>query len=261
MAVTHADLAPSRRSCDLRSKTGAFLMVLSILLGLFSFILCLISEASRSQMIWEASSGEGKGMKSECTYSSSGKIPLLSATGAFFALAMAMVIQHTYLLVAVSKSDSQLIITWDPESDFAKSLTWQAGFFFVATWVCFAVGEILLLIGLSVESGHLKNWQTPQESCLIIRQGLFTAAGVFGLLTVFLAAGLYITALRAQTHTQDQENRHREILEASVLYASPPRSPGRIRAVPNENPTARLDQNVHTLYHYLTALDKHSNLV
>lgn len=86
------------------------------------------------QMIWEASSGEGKVIKSECTYSSSGKIPLLSATGAFFALAMAMVIQHTYLLVAVSKSDSLLAITWDPDSDFAKSLTWQAGFFFVTTW-------------------------------------------------------------------------------------------------------------------------------
>lgn len=84
------------------------------------------------QMIWQALSGEGKGMKSECTYSSSGRIPLLSAAGAFFALAMAMVIQHTYLLVAVSKSDS--LITWYPDSDFARSLTWQAGFFFVVTW-------------------------------------------------------------------------------------------------------------------------------
>ncbi|CAI9771091.1 unnamed protein product [Fraxinus pennsylvanica] len=262
MAVTHADLAPSRRRSDLGSKTGAFLMVFSILLGLVSFILCLISEASRSQMIWEASSGEGKVIKSECTYSSSGKIPLLFATGAFFALAMAMVIQHTYLLVALSKSDSLLAITWDPDSDVAKSLTWQAGFFFVTTWVCFAVGEILLLIGLSVESGHLKNWQMPRESCLIIREGLFTAAGVFGLLTVFLASGLYITALRAQLHTQDQVNTHRELLEASVLYASPPRSPRRtIRAVPNENPTARQDQNLHTLNDYLTAFDKHSNLV
>ncbi|XP_022848881.1 uncharacterized protein LOC111371219 [Olea europaea var. sylvestris] len=152
---------------------------------------------------------------------------------------MAMVIQHTYLLVAVSKSDS--LITWYPDSDFARSLTWQAGFFFVVTWVCFAVGEILLLIGMSVESGHLKNWQMPRESCLIIRPGLFTAAGVFGLLTVFLASGLYITALREQMHTQDQENTFREILEASVLYASPPRSPGRIQAVPNENPTSRQD--------------------
>ncbi|CAI9776203.1 unnamed protein product [Fraxinus pennsylvanica] len=259
MAVTHADIAPSRRSCDLGSKTGAFLMVLSILLGLFSFILCLISEASRSQMIWQASSGEGKGTKSECTYSSSGKIPLLSATGALFALAMAMVIQHTYLLVAVSKSES--LITWHPDSDFAKSIAWQAGFFFVVTWVCFAVGEILLLIGISVESGHLKNWQMPRESCLIIRQGLFTAAGVFSLLTVFLASGLYITALRTQMHAQDQENMRREILEASVLYASPPRSPRRIQAVPNENPTSRQDRNVLALYHYLTGFDKHSNSV
>lgn len=46
MAVTHADLAPNRRSTHL----GAFLMVLSILLGLFCFILSLIAEATRSQV-------------------------------------------------------------------------------------------------------------------------------------------------------------------------------------------------------------------
>ncbi|KAI3469320.1 hypothetical protein Pfo_025983 [Paulownia fortunei] len=264
MAVTHADLAPSRKSSDLGSKTGAFLMVLSILLGLFCFILCLIAEETRSEVTWTptSTSDKGKGTKSECTYTGNGKLPFLSATGAFFALAMAMVVQHTYLLVAVSKSDSLIEITWAPDSVFIKTLTWQAAFFFVSTWMSFAVGEILLLIGLSAESGHLKDWEISRPSCLIIGRGLFTAAGVFGLVTVFLASGLYITVLRAERHFQEQENTRRQILEASVLYASPPRSPIRIniRAVPNENPLPMQDQNVHTLHHYLTAFDKHSRL-
>lgn len=86
------------------------------------------------QVKWTATSDEGKGVESQCTYTGSGKLPLLSATAAFVALAMAMVVQHTYLLVAVSKSDSLVEITWDPDSAFAKTFTWQAGFFFVATW-------------------------------------------------------------------------------------------------------------------------------
>ena len=50
MAVTHADLEPSRRRTDLSSKTGAFLVVVTILIGLFCFILCLIAEATRSEV-------------------------------------------------------------------------------------------------------------------------------------------------------------------------------------------------------------------
>ncbi|KAL3829344.1 hypothetical protein ACJIZ3_018146 [Penstemon smallii] len=266
MAVTHADLAPGRKSSELGSKTGAILMILTILLGLFCFILCLIAEATRSELTWDhmRNDSDGKEMKPQCKYSGSGKLPLLSATAAFFALAMAMVVQHTYLLIAVSKSESLLEIAWDPDSVFAKAFTWQAGFFFVATWMSFSVGEILLLIGLSVESGHLKNWAIPRTSCLIIRQGLFTAGGVFGLLTVSLAFGLYITVLHAETHFKKQQSTRREILETSAYYASPPRSPERIqiiRSVPNENPLPRQDQNYHTLHHYLTAFDKQSSLV
>lgn len=103
--------------------------------------------------------------------------------------------------------------------------------------ICFSVGEILLLIALSVESGHLKNWSRPRSSCLVIRPGLFSAAGVFALTSVFLAAGLYLTALRAQRTFQDRENVRREVLEASALYASPPRSPpNQLTAIARENP-------------------------
>lgn len=121
------------------------------------------------------------------------------------------------------------------------------------------MGEIQLLIGLSVESGHLKNWGTPRPSCLVIRQGLFTAAGVLGLATVFFASGLYTTALRAERYVQVQENLRREILEVSVMYASPPRSPGRnavdtIRADRGEGPTLPR-QEEHTLDYYLRTFD------
>ncbi|GAA0142401.1 hypothetical protein LIER_35566 [Lithospermum erythrorhizon] len=261
MAVTHADLAPKRKKTDLGSKTGLFLVVLCILFGLLCFICCLVAEATRSEATWISTTDKGNTGDYECTYSSSGRTPLLSAAGAFLALGVAMMIIHTYLLYAVSKSTSPDLIAWDPDSDFAKSLTWQAGFFFVATWICFAVGEILLLIGLSVESGHLTNWDAPKTNCLIIRQGLFCSAGVFGLLTVFLAAGLYMTALRAYKYLQEQEHIRREVLEASVFYASPPTSPRRIRAVANENPIVTQNQNHHSLLDYLAEFDKLATLI
>ncbi|XVE82228.1 hypothetical protein DITRI_Ditri15bG0131000 [Diplodiscus trichospermus] len=225
MAVTHADLAPSRRSTELSSRTGVVLIVLTILCGLFCFILCLIAEATRSQESRVNAEDTGKEVKYECVYSGSGKTPLVCSAMAFLGLAVAMVVEHVYLLIAVSKSPPPSLVCWDLDSARAKTLTWQAAFFVVTTWLCFAVGEILLLIGLSVESGHLKNWSQPRESCLILKEGLFCAAGVFSLLTVFLSAGLYLTALHAQKMFQEQRNAQQQMLETSVLYASPPGSP------------------------------------
>ncbi|XP_027921824.1 uncharacterized protein LOC114179613 [Vigna unguiculata] len=170
MAVTHADLEPRRRKTDLSSKTGAFLMALTILLGLFCFVLCLIAEATRSKVMWTSINVNGKGSKSECVYSGSGKMPLLCASCAFIGLALAILVEHTFMLIAVSNS-SPALLTLDPDSASAKSLTWQAGFFFVTTWICFAIGEILLLAGVSVESGHLKNWWKPKPSCISVREG------------------------------------------------------------------------------------------
>lgn len=261
MAVTHADLAPSRRSTDLGSKTGAFIIVLSILFGLLCFILCLIAEASRSEATWVTTGDEGKGKRYECTYSGSGKTPLLCAAGAFLGLAIAMVVAHVYLMVAVSKSPPPALVIWDPDSATAQTLTWQAGFFFITTWMSFAVGEILLLIALTIESGHLKDYSTPRPRCLILNQGVFSAAGVFSLVTVFLAAGLYITELRAQCMLQDQENVRQEAMEAAMLHASPPQSPPRrIAAVSNENPVVRGPRNERTLGDYLSVFSKQSSL-
>ncbi|KAJ7980329.1 putative Transmembrane protein [Quillaja saponaria] len=207
MAVTHTDLAPRRRTTDLSGKTGVFFMVLTILFGLFVFILCLIAESTRSEVTWiSTSNNKEKEVKYECVYNGSGKVPLICAACTFVGLAFAMVTEHTYILIAVSKTPPSALVTVDPHSDPANSLTWKVGFFFVTTWICFAVGEILLLIGLSVESGHLKNWSKPKSSCLIIREGLFSAAGVFALTTVFLAAGLYLTAMGVQRIWKELEN-------------------------------------------------------
>ncbi|XP_058083948.1 uncharacterized protein LOC131231679 isoform X2 [Magnolia sinica] len=174
---------------------------------------------------WILTGSDGDGQKYECVYTGSGKTPLFCALGAFVALACAMVMKHTYILVAVSRPTPPALIVWGPDSGSSKVLTWQACFFFVTTWICFAVGEVLLMIGIGIESGHLKRWSRPRATCLVIRQGLFAAAGVFGLTTVFLAAGLYLTALRAQRLHQAEANVRREVLEASYLYASPARSP------------------------------------
>ncbi|CAN6551287.1 hypothetical protein C1H46_007779 [Malus baccata] len=239
MAVTHADLSPSRPTAGLGSKTGAFIMVLTILCGLFCFILSLIAEATRSKVTWLSSDeGEGGGVN-ECVYSGSGKTPLLCATSAFLGLSVIMVVEHGYMLFAISNSPPSALVFWEPNySGPAKSLKWQAAFFFVATWVCFATGEILLLIGVSVESGHLRKWSRPRPSCLVLRDGVLSAAGVFALTTVFLAAGLYLTALKAQRISQHQETVWRGVIEASVLYASPPTSPP-LTTIPRENPSFR----------------------
>ncbi|XVF28246.1 hypothetical protein REPUB_Repub15cG0013000 [Reevesia pubescens] len=263
VAVTHADLAPCRRSTELGSKTGVVIMLLTIISGLFCFILCLIAEATRSQEKWVESEENGKEVKYECVYSGSGKTPLLCSAVAFVGLAVAMVVEHMYILIAVSKSPPPALVTWDPDSSRAKTLTWQAGFFFVTTWLCFAVGEILLLIGLSVESGHLKNWSKPRESCLIIKEGLFCAAGVFSLMTVFLAAGLYLTALHAQKMFQEQQNVHQQVLDTSILYASPPGSPPhhRMTTMAREDPVITEIPNQPLPFSYSWGFNKQSNLV
>lgn len=86
------------------------------------------------QVTWLATNDEGGKGNNKCVYNGSGKIPLLCAAGAFFALAIAMVVEHTFMLIAVSKPSSSLLAALDPDSDFANSLAWQAGFFFISTW-------------------------------------------------------------------------------------------------------------------------------
>ena len=70
----------------------------------------------------------------ECVYSGSGKTPLLCASSAFVGLAFAIMVEHIFLLVSVSKLPPSALVTLDPDLGSSKALTWQAGFFFVSTW-------------------------------------------------------------------------------------------------------------------------------
>lgn len=81
---------------------------------------------------------------------------------------------------------------------------------------------------------------------MVIRGGLFSAAGIFALTAVIMVTGLYVIGLRVLKMFQEQEVFRRDMLETSVLYASPPRSPpppppppGRLVAVPRESPGTR----------------------
>ncbi|KAK8979966.1 hypothetical protein V6N11_061710 [Hibiscus sabdariffa] len=133
----------------------------------------------------------GEDVKYQCVYSGSGKTPLLCSAVAFVGLAAVMLVEHVYMLIAVSKSPPPVgLVSWDLDSARFKTLTWQAAFFFVTTW-----------------------------------EGLFCAAGVLTLMTVFLAAGLYLTALHAQKLFQQHHHVRQQVLETSILYASPPASP------------------------------------
>ena len=74
----------------------------------------------------------------ECMYSGNGKVPLICASVAFVVLAIAMLVQHSFMLIAISKTSHPVYISWDPQSSRPmKSLTWQAGAFFISTWYVF----------------------------------------------------------------------------------------------------------------------------
>ncbi|KAK1293890.1 hypothetical protein QJS10_CPA16g01610 [Acorus calamus] len=209
-AVTHDDISIRNRATG---KLGSSFIIFSLACGLFSFILCLAAEATRSE-VTQVQSGEPYG----CVYSGSGRTPLACAVGAFITLAIAMLTEHACMLVAISKPMP------DAMSSTYGTLTWHACLCFLATWVCFAIAEVLLMIGIGVESGHLSDWREERRSCLVFQQGLFSAAGVFGLTTVFLAAALYWTALQdLMVCEEENDYRHQVAQEiSSSLYVSPP---------------------------------------
>nr|CAD1840071.1 unnamed protein product [Ananas comosus var. bracteatus] len=171
MAITHDDLSLRRARAgfsDVSGRLAVFLVALSIVCGLVSFILCLAAEASRSEATWYLLSMRGDGTKiSECFYNSSGRTVLACAVCAFLLLAVAMFAEHAYMLVAVASPAQHGFSSWTAADDpripaSMRALTWQACFLFLITWLCFAVAEILLMIGISVESGHLSDWKSRE---------------------------------------------------------------------------------------------------
>lgn len=66
---------------------------------------------------------------------------------------------------------------------------------------------MLLLIGITVEADHLRDLGQPHSQCLVVRQGLFAAAGVFALASSSLGVAFYIAAmntLRIEARNGDQ---------------------------------------------------------
>ncbi|KAJ0961149.1 hypothetical protein J5N97_000899 [Dioscorea zingiberensis] len=210
MAITHADLS-HRRHWFRSSKVAHTLVIFSVICGLFSFILCLTAEAARSEVSWMIINRASDDKSDMCTYSGSGKTALLCAVAALVLLGVAMFTEHANMLVTVTSPRPPATVAWTaPETPLAshssKAFTLQACTLVIATWICFAIAEVLLLVGIGVESGHLSNWTRPRASCPAVRPGMFAAAGIFGLITIFLGVGLYLTALLSQRLDQQEEN-------------------------------------------------------
>ncbi|KAE8736060.1 Far1-related sequence 11 isoform 1 [Hibiscus syriacus] len=219
VAVTHANLAPSRKSTELGSKTGVVFIVFTVICGLFCFILCLIAKSLVAQEKWVETEDDGKGVRYQCVYSGSGKTPLLCSAVAFVGLAAVMLVEHMYMLIAVSKSPAAAgLVSWDIDSARFKSLTWQDAFFFVTTWAKRGIGtfeqtgrdqetvvslsEKVVLCGWSVDIDHCfpGGWLIPNR----------------------------ITRPKIVPTTPRQQ-----VLETSVLYGSPPH---RLTTMARENP-------------------------
>ncbi|XP_062207344.1 uncharacterized protein LOC133909076 [Phragmites australis] len=214
-AVTHDDLslrkAQERRAARSSGQVAVTLVALSVLCGLVAFILCLAAEGSRSEArgvylqvsYYLMSVGGNQDQVDVCFYNSSGRAPLAYAIGAFLLLAVAMFAEHAYMLVAVAAPESAsvgLAVAEDHPrvASTAATLTWQTCCLFFLTWICFGLAEVLLMIGIGVESGHVSDWRRPRPLCHRVRPGIFAAAGILGLITVVVGFVVYVTAVQAQ---------------------------------------------------------------
>ncbi|KAF3332919.1 hypothetical protein FCM35_KLT02496 [Carex littledalei] len=224
MAITHEDISHRRAQVRrtqhgsgaemISSRLAVILVGVSIVCALITFVLCLAGEASRSEATWYLLSiGGSSNRMSECFYNGNGKTALACAIFAFLLLAVAMFAEHAYMLVAVASPVAPSEVGWTVTNDpriasATRSLTCQTCFLFLLTWqviilfvvfrLCFAIAEVLLIIGVGVESGHLTDWRKPRPGCHVMKPGMFAAAGILGLISVFLGFMVYLTALRSQ---------------------------------------------------------------
>ncbi|KAJ4809117.1 hypothetical protein LUZ62_021683 [Rhynchospora pubera] len=241
MAITHEDIslrrAQIRRThgggADLTgSRLATILVGLSIICALLTFVLCLAGEASRSEATgYLLSIGGSSNRISECFYNGSGRTALACAICAFLLLAVAMFAEHAYMLVAVASPAPPGEVGWtiarDPRmASAARSLTCQTCFLFLLTWLCFAIAEVLLMIGIGVESGHLTDWTKPRTGCHVMRPGMFAAAGILGLIAVFLGFMVYLTSLKTKKLYHGEEAMHRGLHHTEPRpHVPPPTAP------------------------------------
>ncbi|CAL4977096.1 unnamed protein product [Urochloa decumbens] len=218
-AVTHDDLslrkAQERRAARSSGQVAVALVALSVICGLVAFILCLAAEGSRSEVSYYLMSvGGNPNQLDVCFYNSSGRTALAYSVGAFILLAVAMFAEHAYMLVAVAVPDSAspggLAVAHDNPrvASTAATLTWQTCCLFFLTWICFGLAEVLLMIGIGVESGHISDWKKPRPVCHRVRPGMFAAAGILGLITVVVGFVVYVTAVQAQRLRAGQHHQY-----------------------------------------------------
>ncbi|XP_068641593.1 uncharacterized protein [Aristolochia californica] len=224
MAITHADLEIRRCSRDLGSKAGTAVIVLCVLCGLLGFVFCVLAESSRSEATWELVSTENRRTAVKCVYSGSGEVALLYGAGGFVTLAVAILVQHTYIWLAVDKKKTQSTPTsggtFSSSQSFFSLFSKGASIAFLLAWVCFAAAEVLLLIGIAVESIHSKRWREPRDGCVVVRRWTFLAAGLFDLTTVIFATSFYLLILKTKRQREEELAIGNEVAEADRFSAN-----------------------------------------
>ncbi|XXG65252.1 hypothetical protein AAC387_Pa05g3003 [Persea americana] len=221
MAVTHADIEIHGRGRKLGSKAGTAVIVLCIFCGILGFVFSVFAECWKTKASWVRVASEGGKERLGCVYGRNGQVALLCGVGGFLTLAIGMIVQHSYMWAAVATEKQEggpsiQLTIWDVDSSTGL-LAKQAALLFLTSWVCFGVAEVLLVIGIAVESTHLKRWNDTRSRCIVARRGSFLAAGVFSLSTMFLATAFYFVVLKMKRVKEGEASIRREVVEAALF--------------------------------------------
>ncbi|GLJ09735.1 hypothetical protein SUGI_0114910 [Cryptomeria japonica] len=240
MAVTHADLAIDRSFRSLRSKFARFIMFLCTFLGLIAFMLAIGAEVTRTEVTYimvDNMSWETGDMEMKCMYRKNGFVPIACALGSLLAMGMAMGIGNAYICLALcsppANDQFRPLETWiDSDSNYYKALGWQAAGSFLCSWISFTVASALLLVGIVVEAKHRERWDIARENCMVVRAGMFAAAGIVGLIATFMGISLYESAVQTEKLLEEKANMRREVMEATLYYTPSSPSPSSIQQFP-----------------------------
>ncbi|RWW05871.1 hypothetical protein GW17_00030841, partial [Ensete ventricosum] len=211
MAITHAELSSLQTHwrTDIGNRIALFLVLLSVLFGLSSFVLCLTAEASRSKVTsMPVGFLEHGDVRRARLHAGGSHVSQPPGTGG-----LAAPRRSTHAVVHRSMATCVLFLaTWrEPihlfyscrSASFAPHNSCERR-------ICFGIAKELLLIGIGVESGHVSQLRQPKPDCHVIRPVLFAAAGIFGLISVLLGVGRYLTALQTQRLHLLEENMLRD---------------------------------------------------
>ncbi|RWW75152.1 hypothetical protein BHE74_00016846 [Ensete ventricosum] len=227
MAITHAELSSLQTHwrTDIGNRIALFLVLLSVLFGLSSFVLCLTAEASRSKqdlrvrlhrqrahaaglrriLVPPARGGDVRRARLHAGGSHVSQPPGTGGLAAPRRSTHAVVhrsMATCVLFLAIWREPIHLFYSCRSAS-FAPHNSCERR-------ICFGIAKELLLIGIGVESGHVSQLRQPKPDCHVIRPVLFAAAGIFGLISVLLGVGRYLTALQTQRLHLLEENMLRD---------------------------------------------------